>query len=319
MSKPALDVLLARTRGFCAGVERAIDAVGHTLDRSGGSPVYVRHAIVHNQRVVDGLAARGARFVEDLRDVPKGGTVVFSAHGVPRQVEEEARARRLRVVDATCPLVRRVHHEAARQTAQGRTLIVIGHPEHVEVMGIVGRCDGPVVVVADAAEAERLEPEQASNLAYVVQTTLSVDDARRIIDVLTRRFPTITGPDIRTICYATQNRQNAVALLSRRVRRVIVCGDRASSNSNRLRELAQAANCQALLIGDAAELSRGFLEGEQAIGLTAGASVPESIVQETIARIGLWYHVTLREIGEQERSPRLHPVDFAGLDDPAPA
>ncbi|WP_035484921.1 4-hydroxy-3-methylbut-2-enyl diphosphate reductase [Geminicoccus roseus] len=316
MTKPKIEIVLASTRGFCAGVERAIEAVERSLDRSPpNQPVHVRHAIVHNERVVGRLASRGARFVEELSEVPEGSIVVFSAHGVSSKVEEEAKRRNLRVVDATCPLVRRVHHEAQRQVAQGRTLIVIGHRNHVEVEGIVGRCQGQVQVVDSVAEVEDLVVEDTSRLAYVVQTTLSVDEARRIIDALRARFPDITGPDTRTICYATQNRQNVVTLLSRTVHRVIVCGDTSSSNSNRLRELADAAGCKALLIGDATELPMSFVEGQAAVGLTAGASVPESIVQETIARIARTYDVTVREVGEKERSPRLHPVSFAELDE----
>ena len=314
MSKPRIEIVLAATRGFCAGVERAIHAVERALELSPEAPVHVRHAIVHNQRVVQGLEGRGAHFVEELATVPKGGTVVFSAHGVAAAVEGEARARQLRVVDATCPLVRRVHHEAERQTKAGRLLVVIGHRGHVEVTGIVGRCQGPAVVVETVAEAEALAPADPARLAFVVQTTLAVDEARRIIDVLRQRFPQITGPDTRTICYATQNRQNAVAGLCQNVQRVIVCGDRSSSNSNRLRELAEAAGRPAVLIATAAELAMPFLEGVRTVGLTSGASVPESIVQETIGRIAAQYEVTVRELGLPERSPRLHPVSYAELD-----
>jgi 4-hydroxy-3-methylbut-2-enyl diphosphate reductase len=316
MRRPPLLLLLARARGFCAGVERAIGAVEATLERA-QRPVHVRHQIVHNGRVVDQLAARGARFVEELDGVPEGGVVVFSAHGVGRVVERVAAERGLQVVDATCPLVRRVHHEVRRQAREGREIVVVGHRGHVEIEGILGRIDGPAHAVASVAEVARLEPGDAERLAYVVQTTLSVDDAREVIAALKARFPRIQGPDTRTICYATQNRQAAVRLLALRAERVIVCGARNSSNTTRLKEVAEAAGRPALLIERAQELTRACVLDVACLGLTAGASTPESIVQETIARIGRWRALRLEEVGPAELSPRFSPVNLDALD-PAP-
>ena len=316
MRRPPLQLLLARARGFCAGVERAIGAVEATLGRA-DRPVHVRHQIVHNGRVVDGLAARGARFVEELDRVPEGGVVVFSAHGVGHAVERAAAGRQLRVVDATCPLVRRVHHEVRRQTREGREVVVVGHRGHVEVEGVLGRIDGLAHVVASVEEVTRLEVADPARLAYVVQTTLSVDDAREVIAALKERFPLIIGPDTRTICYATQNRQAAVRLLAERAERVIVCGARNSSNTTRLKEVAEAAGRPALLVERAEDLARAAVMDVACLGLTAGASTPESIVQETIARIGRWRALRLEEVGPAELSPRLAPVKLDALG-PAP-
>lgn len=317
MTQEPLHLLLARARGFCAGVERAIGAVEATLRHSTRS-VHVRHQIVHNGRVVDGLAAKGARFVEELAAVPPGEVVVFSAHGVGRTVEAEAARKALRVVDATCPLVRRVHHEVRRHAREGREVIVVGHPGHVEIEGTLGRIDGPAQVVAGVAEVARLRVRDPARLAYVVQTTLSVDDAREVVAALKARFPLIQGPDLRTICYATQNRQAAVRLLAERgAERIIVCGARNSSNSTRLKEVAEAAGRPALLIERAEELEPGLISELRCLGLTAGASTPEAIVQETIARIAGWRPVRVEEVGPAEASPRFAPVDLAALDPPA--
>jgi 4-hydroxy-3-methylbut-2-enyl diphosphate reductase len=310
-------ILLARARGFCAGVERAIRAVEASLRRAEG-PVHVRHQIVHNGRVVDGLAAKGARFVGELDAVPNGGVVVFSAHGVARSVEAEAARRGLRVVDATCPLVRRVHHEARRHARDGREVIVVGHPNHIEVVGTLGRINGPAQVVASAKEVARLRAADPARLAYVVQTTLSVDDARHIIAALRERFPSIQGLDTRTICYATQNRQAGVRLLAERAERIVVCGARNSSNATRLKEVAEAAGRPALLIEEAGELPPAFVAGLRCLGLTAGASTPEAILEETLARLAGWRPLRIEEVGEPEAGARFPPVNLDALD-PAPA
>lgn len=312
MTHAPLRLLLARTRGFCAGVERAINTVEAALAQT-TEPVHVRHQIVHNGRVVDGLAAKGARFVEELDPVAPGSIVIFSAHGVGRDVEAEAARRGLRVIDAVCPLVRRVHHEVRRQARAGLEVLIIGHRGHVEVEGTLGRIDGPAQVVGSVAEAEALDVRDPARLAYVVQTTLSVDDARDIIAALKRRFPLIQGPDTRTICYATQNRQAAVRLVAEQVERVIVCGARNSSNTTRLKEVAEAVGRPTLLIEQADELTRAFIGQARSIGITAGASAPEAIVQETIARIASWRTIEVEEIGPAEHSPRFAPVDLGVL------
>jgi 4-hydroxy-3-methylbut-2-enyl diphosphate reductase len=312
MTAEPLLVLLARARGFCAGVERAILAVEATL-RAARGQVHVRHHIVHNGRVVDGLAALGATFVDELDAVPDGGVVVFSAHGVARSVEAEAARRRLRVVDATCPLVRRAHHEALRHARAGREVIVVGHPDHAEVVGTLGRIGGPAQVVASVAEAERLKVRDPTRVAYVVQTTLSVDDARHIIAALRARFPALEGPDTRTICYATQNRQAGVRLLAERAERVVVCGARTSSNATRLKEVAEAAGRPALLIEAAAELPEAFVCGLRCLGLTAGASTPEAVLQETLARLERWRALRVEEVGAAETAARFPPVGLDAL------
>ncbi|HZH28873.1 MAG TPA: 4-hydroxy-3-methylbut-2-enyl diphosphate reductase [Azospirillaceae bacterium] len=312
-------VLLANPRGFCAGVERAIAAVEGAVDSS-RRPVYVRHEIVHNRRVVDGLTAKGARTVQELDQVPDGAVVVFSAHGVPRSVETTAAARNLRTVDATCPLVRRVHVEGARHVRAGRELIVIGHRGHPEVEGTLGQVapdgGGTVHVVGDVEEVADLNVHDPGRLAYVVQTTLSVDDTRVIIAALKTRFPAIVGPDTRTICYATQNRQAAVRMLAERADRIVVCGARNSSNSNRLREVAEACNRPALLVEEPSDLPRAFVEGIGILGVTAGASAPESLVRDTIGRIAAWRPVRVEETGAPETHARFAPVDLTALGDP---
>jgi 4-hydroxy-3-methylbut-2-enyl diphosphate reductase len=312
MSAAPLTVLLARVRGFCAGVERAIAAVDQTLVANGGQ-THVRHEIVHNPRVVDRLARNGARFVDDLAEVPEGAVVVFSAHGVAAAVEQEAERRGLRVVDATCPLVRRVHHEARRHARAGREVLVIGHRDHVEVEGTLGRIEGAAQVVETVEEARTLVPIDPERVAFVVQTTLSVDDARAVIAALRQRFPAIVGPDTRTICYATQNRQTAVRELARRARHIIVCGARNSSNSNRLRELAQALGTEAVLVEQANELDPAFLDGVARVGLTAGASTPEAVVRETLERMAGWRSLAVEEVGESEAGARFAPVDLGAI------
>ena len=309
---PPLTVLLAAPRGFCAGVERAVQAVTEAL-QSTDKPVYVRHEIVHNGRVVDALKRQGAIFVEDLEAIPDGAVAVFSAHGVPRSVEAEATRRSLKVVDATCPLVRRVHLEARRHAMAGRAVIVIGHTGHVEVEGTIGQVDGPVQVVGTVAEVASVTVADPRRVAYVTQTTLSVDDTRDIIAALRSRFPDIQGPDTKTICYATQNRQWAVRALAGRADKVIVCGARNSSNTNRLCEVAQDAGRPALLMESLADLNPAFLEGTQVVGLTAGASAPEEMVRQALAQLAQWRSVTVEEVRVTEETTRFAPVDLSAL------
>ena len=283
LERPRLTILLAGPRGFCAGVERAIEIVERALEKY-GRPVYVRHDIVHNRTVVEELEQKGAVFVEELADIPEGVPVVFSAHGVPKSVPREASSRKLFYLDATCPLVTKVHVDAERLHAAGRQIILIGHEGHPEVVGTMGQLpDGAILLVEDTEQAENLKVADPHNLAYVTQTTLSVDDCREIVAVLTRRFPDIEGPRKEDICYATTNRQAAVKEVARRCDALIVLGAPNSSNSNRLREVAIAAGCpKAIMIQRAAELDFTWLDGVRTLGLTAGASAPEKLVQELI-------------------------------------
>ena len=282
-----MKLLLANPRGFCAGVDRAIEIVERALDRF-GAPIHVRHEVVHNKYVVDGLRRRGAVFVEELSEVPADGTVVFSAHGVSRVVREEAAARGLRVFDATCPLVTKVHLEVAACARDGRDCILIGHRGHPEVEGTMGQYQsarGRIYLVEDEADARTLEVAQPDNLAYVTQTTLSMDDTARIVAVLRERFPGIGGPRKDDICYATQNRQDAVKQLALECGLVLVVGSPNSSNSTRLRELAERCGARAHLIDSAAEIDPDWLAGVAAVGLTAGASAPEKLVREVVLRL----------------------------------
>ena len=278
-----MDVLLANPRGFCAGVDRAIAIVEQALARF-GAPIYVRHEVVHNRFVVDDLKAKGAVFVEELADVPSGSTVVFSAHGVPRSVRAEAEARGLRVFDATCPLVTKVHAEVEKMRAQGREIVMIGHAGHPEVEGTMGQCNGGIYLVESVADVERLEV-RSDTLAYVTQTTLSVDDAAAIVGALKQRFPGIVGPKKDDICYATQNRQDAVKVLARQADIVVVVGSQNSSNSNRLREVAANRGVDSYMIDRADQLRPEWVAGKRSIGVTAGASAPEVLVQEVLARL----------------------------------
>ena len=278
------EVLLAQPRGFCAGVERAIEIVERALARY-GAPIYVRHEVVHNKFVVDDLHAKGAVFVEELEEVPAGSTVIFSAHGVSQAVRAEAESRGLKVFDATCPLVTKVHIEVARMREQGREIIMIGHKGHPEVEGTLGQVkDGTFLVetVEDVAALQVTDPEQ---LAYVTQTTLSVDDAAAIVDALKARFPTIVGPKKDDICYATQNRQDAVKFMVPQVDLVLVVGSKNSSNSNRLREVAALRGVPAYLVDNAEGIAPAWLEGRRRIGVTAGASAPEVLVASVIDRL----------------------------------
>ncbi len=271
-------VVLAQPRGFCAGVERAIEIVERALAKF-GPPIYVRHEIVHNRHVVEDLRTRGAVFVDELDEVPPGSMTVFSAHGVARRVEELAAERNLPVFDATCPLVAKVHAEGRRYAAQGREIVLVGHAGHAEVEGTIGQIPGKVHLVQTAEDVATLQVGSAGRLAYITQTTLSVDDTRGIIAALQDRFPSIVGPDVRDICYATQNRQQAVHDLAKQVDLILVVGSKNSSNSNRLREIGQELGKPSYLIDDASALERHWFAGVETVGLTAGASAPEMLVQ----------------------------------------
>ena len=276
-----MKVILAQPRGFCAGVVRAIEIVEKALDKY-QSPVYVRHEIVHNKHVVDSLKAKGAIFVEEVDQVPDGARVVFSAHGVARSVVDAAAERNLPVFDATCPLVSKVHNQAKRFVRQGRTMILIGHAGHPEVEGTIGQIAAPVALVSTVADVAELDFPTDLPLAYVTQTTLSVDDTRAVIDALKARFDDITGPDTADICYATQHRQSAVRDLARMVEVILVVGAKNSSNSNRLREIGEEEGAPSYLIADASALDPAWLAGKETIGLTAGASAPETLIIEVI-------------------------------------
>jgi 4-hydroxy-3-methylbut-2-enyl diphosphate reductase len=283
-------VILAQPRGFCAGVERAIDIVERALVKF-GPPIYVRHEIVHNRHVVEDLRARGAVFVDELDEVPEGAMTVFSAHGVARKVETAAASRALPVIDATCPLVAKVHAEGRRYAAQGREIVLIGHAGHAEVEGTIGQIDGKVYLVQTVEDAAALEVGTPEKHSYITQTTLSVDDTRGIIAALKERFPAIVGPDVRDICYATQNRQEAVHHLAELVDLILVVGSKNSSNSNRLREIGAELGRPAYLIDDAAALQASWFEGIDTVGLTAGASAPEVLVQGVIEGLARFGHV----------------------------
>jgi 4-hydroxy-3-methylbut-2-en-1-yl diphosphate reductase len=277
-------VLLAQPRGFCAGVIRAIDIVDQALDRA-GAPVYVRHEIVHNRHVVDTLKKKGAVFVEELDEVPEGAVTIFSAHGVSRAVQADAEVRGLPVIDATCPLVSKVHAQGRRYVAAGRTLVLIGHAGHPEVEGTLGQIDGEVHLVGTPEEVASLPLPLDAPVSYITQTTLSVDDTRAIIAALEARFSDLTGPDTSDICYATQNRQSAVRQLARECDLLLVVGSPNSSNSSRLREIGAEMGVPSHLIADGSQLDPAWIDGVQTIGLTAGASAPEELVQSVITAI----------------------------------
>jgi len=279
-----MDVLLANPRGFCAGVDRAIAIVEQALAQF-GAPIYVRHEVVHNKFVVEDLRSKGAVFVDELDDVPTGATVVFSAHGVSKAVRAQAESRGLTVFDATCPLVTKVHVEIAKMHGQGREIVMIGHEGHPEVEGTMGQCEGGVYLVESVADVERLTVTDPERLAYVTQTTLSVDDAAAVVEALKARFPAIVGPRRDDICYATQNRQDAVKTLAPRVDVVIVVGSPNSSNSNRLREVAAHRGIPAYMIDRADELRPEWIAGRGTVGVTAGASAPEILVRQVVERL----------------------------------
>lgn len=284
-TQPAdMEILLAQPRGFCAGVDRAIEIVERALARF-GSPIYVRHEIVHNAYVVNDLRAKGAIFIEDLNDVPAGSTLVFSAHGVPKSVRMEASARGLNVFDATCPLVTKVHVEVSKMRREGREIIMIGHQGHPEVEGTMGQAEDGMLLVESVQDAERLEVRDPQSLAYVTQTTLSVDDTADIIATLKARFPAIAEPKKGDICYATTNRQEAVKFMAPQVEVVIVVGSPNSSNSNRLREVARKKGVDAFMVDSAEDIDPRWIAGRRRIGVTAGASAPEVLVNAVINRL----------------------------------
>jgi 4-hydroxy-3-methylbut-2-enyl diphosphate reductase len=288
-----MQVILANPRGFCAGVDRAIDIVERALQLH-GAPIYVRHEVVHNKYVVEDLRVKGAVFVEDLAEVPEGATVVFSAHGVSQAVRREADARKLNVFDATCPLVTKVHVEVGKMHDACREIIMIGHAGHPEVEGTMGQVGGGMYLVESIEDVERLQVKDPENLAFVTQTTLSVDDARAITEALKRRFPGIVGPKKDDICYATQNRQDAVKAMAARCDVVIVVGSPNSSNSNRLREVAANAGVAAYMVDQPEDLEPEWVAGRKVVGVTAGASAPELLVERVVAR--------LKELGGEDVS-----------------
>ena len=305
-------IILAQPRGFCAGVVRAVEIVERSLEQY-GAPVYVRHEIVHNKHVVEDLKAKGARFVESVSEIPDGAITIFSAHGVAKSVEEEAKLRSLPVLDATCPLVTKVHNQGKRYVAQGRTLILIGHAGHPEVEGTMGQIPGPVVLVQTEAEVETLDIPSDAPVAYVTQTTLSVDDTKAIIGALQRRFTNLVGPETRDICYATQNRQTAVRELSSLVDVILVVGATNSSNSNRLREIGEEVGKPSYLIGDGSELRPEWVADARVVGITAGASAPEVLVQNVIDALGRLGPVEVSTMSGREENIEFRlPAQLAG-------
>ena len=296
------EVLLAEPRGFCAGVDRAIEIVERALDKF-GAPIYVRHEIVHNTHVVNDLRERGAIFIEELSDVPPGATLIFSAHGVSKAVQDEAQARGFQIFDATCPLVSKVHVEVAKLHKEGYEFLMIGHKGHPEVEGTMGQLDSGIHLVEDVADVARVHPAQTEKLAMVTQTTLSVDDAAEIAAAIQARFPKVRLPKQQDICYATQNRQDAVKFMSPQVDVVIVVGSPTSSNSNRLAELARKLGVDAYMVDHADELQAEWLNGKARVGLTAGASAPDVLVQAVITRLRAMGAVSLRTLdGVQEHT-----------------
>lgn len=279
-----MELLLANPRGFCAGVDRAIEIVERAIELH-GAPIYVRHEVVHNKFVVDGLRAKGAIFIEDLSDVPSGSILIFSAHGVPKSVRQEAEARGLVVFDATCPLVTKVHIEVSRMREQGREIVMIGHAGHPEVEGTMGQSDGGMYLVESPEQVANLRVKDENNLSYVTQTTLSVDDASNIIAALKTRFPFVSGPKKDDICYATQNRQDAVKILVKQCDVIVVVGSLNSSNSNRLREVAANVGLPSHLVNDASELQPEWFVGKTRVGVSAGASAPEVLVRGVVSRL----------------------------------
>jgi len=279
-----MEVMLAQPRGFCAGVIRAIETVERAI-RTYGIPIFVLHEIVHNRRVVEDLQARGVHFVEDVDGVPPGTVIIFSAHGASTTVVEQAKRRNLQIIDATCPLVTRVHHQAQRYSKQGMEVIIIGHPGHPEVEATRGRIDGLAYVLTTRAEVDGLTVGNPERLAYITQTTLSIDDTREVIDALKRRFPSIRGPNLSDICYATQNRQKAVHHMAKEIDLLLVVGSRKSSNSNRLREAGEREGLPAYLIEDADDIDPAWLRAHEKIGVTAGASTPEVLVHGVLDRL----------------------------------
>ena len=306
-----VEILLANPRGFCAGVERAIDIVERALQQR-GAPIYVRHEIVHNKYVVEDLRAKGAVFVEELDEIPAGATVVFSAHGVSKAVRADAESRGLKVFDATCPLVTKVHVEVAKMLREGYDIVMIGHRGHPEAEGTMGQAARGMHLVETLADAARLEVPEGAKLAYVTQTTLSVDDARAIVAALKARYPQIRGPKKDDICYATQNRQDAVKIMTPKCDVVIVVGSPNSSNSNRLREVAENMGADAYMVDTAADLRPEWLAGRRRVGVTAGASAPEVLVEEVVARLKALGAASVRQLdGITERVVFTLPRELA--------
>jgi 4-hydroxy-3-methylbut-2-enyl diphosphate reductase len=300
----AKEIILAEPRGFCAGVDRAIEIVERALAKF-GAPIYVRHEIVHNTYVVNDLKSKGAIFIEDLAEVPPGATLVFSAHGVSKAVQDEARQRGFQVFDATCPLVTKVHVEVAKLAREGYEFIMIGHKGHPEVEGTMGQLESGIHLVEDVEDVARVQPGQTEKLAVVTQTTLSVDDAAEISAAVRQRFPAIREPKQQDICYATQNRQDAVKIMSRQVDVVIVVGSPTSSNSNRLAELARKLGVDSYMVDSADELQPQWVEGKARVGLTAGASAPEVLVNQVIDRIRALGAVSLRRMDGVEETMKF--------------
>ena len=294
LKKKSLKIILAQPRGFCAGVERAIEIVERAL-KIYGPPVYVRHEIVHNKRVVNNLSSKGAVFVKELDQIPQGAVTVFSAHGVSQKVEDTAGVRKLPVLDATCPLVAKVHKEGQRYSKDGFEVILIGHEGHPEVEGTMGRIPGPVYLVSNINDVERLKVKNPDKLSYVSQTTLSVDDTRDVINALQERFPKIVGPDVKDICYATQNRQSAVRDLVKSVDLVLVVGARNSSNSNRLKDIGSESGVNTHLIETADDMSLSWFENVDSVGITSGASTPDELVKEVIDRISTFTSIEIEK------------------------
>jgi 4-hydroxy-3-methylbut-2-enyl diphosphate reductase len=317
MNRMLEEVLLAEPRGFCAGVDRAIEIVERALAKF-GAPIYVRHEIVHNTYVVNELKAKGAIFIEDLADVPPGATLVFSAHGVSKAVQQEARDRGFDVFDATCPLVTKVHVEVAKLAKEGYEFIMIGHKGHPEVEGTMGQLSSGIHLVEDVEDVAKVAPAQTEKLAVVTQTTLSVDDAAEIAAAVRARFPKVREPKQQDICYATQNRQDAVKIMSPQVDLVIVVGSPTSSNSNRLRELAQRLGTESYMVDSADELKPEWFEGKGRIGLTAGASAPEVLVREVIERVRALGAVSVRKMDGIEETIKFPLPKGLKLDDIPP-
>ena len=290
----ALKVFLAQPRGFCAGVERAIEIVERAL-KIYGPPVYVRHEIVHNKRVVNNLSSKGAIFVQELDQIPPGAVTIFSAHGVAQKIEDTAKDRKLPILDATCPLVAKVHKEGQRYSSKGYEVILIGHEGHPEVVGTMGRISGDVYLVSNTEDVFKLKVRNPNKLSYISQTTLSVDDTKVVINALKRRFPSIEGPDVKDICYATQNRQSAVRDLVDHVNLILVVGAKNSSNSNRLRDLGEESGVDTYLIETADDLDRKWFDNVESIGISSGASTPDELVKEVINRISSFREIKIEK------------------------
>ena len=289
-----LKVFLAQPRGFCAGVERAIEIVERAL-KIYGPPVYVRHEIVHNKRVVNNLSSKGAIFVQELDQIPPGAVTIFSAHGVAQKIEDTAKDRKLPILDATCPLVAKVHKEGQRYSSKGYEVILIGHEGHPEVVGTMGRISGDVYLVSNTEDVFKLKVRNPNKLSYISQTTLSVDDTKVVINALKRRFPSIEGPDVKDICYATQNRQSAVRDLVDHVNLILVVGAKNSSNSNRLRDLGEESGVDTYLIETADDLDRKWFDNVESIGISSGASTPDELVKEVINRISSFREIKIEK------------------------